>query len=231
MNIPELSLESPVTRLLLVDDHPGFRQGVAALLRSEGDLVICAEAASMAEGLRCAREHRPDVVLLDVSLPDGSGLELARQLAAEQPAVGVLMVSMHEESLYAMRGFHAGARGYLMKTSADEHLVEAVRAVRAGRIYVSAPLEKRLIFQTARRENPGALPTDSLSPREREVLRLLGHGRSTREIAEELAVSVKTVDTHRARIKEKLGAADGAEVVRFATEWVREQTVSPASAQ
>ncbi len=211
-------------KVLIVDDHPVFRHGIAALINAEDDLVVCGEAGSSPAALDAMRKLAPDVALLDVSLPGTNGIELIKLMKAEHPKLPLLMLSMHDESLYALRALRAGALGYVMKAEALTHVLDALRKVLKGEIYVSPKLSERLIFQAVQSVEGGmGSPVDKLSDRELEVLELLGRGFGTKEIAAELHLSVKTIETHRAHIKEKLGFRDAGEMVRFAIDWVAQE--------
>ena len=184
------------------------------------DLKICGEAETAQEALDAIRRLRPDGVLLDVSLPGTNGIELIKLALAEHPKLAILVLSMHDESLYALRALRAGAKGYVMKREGTANVVDAIRTVMADAIYVSPKLSERLVFKAIySSESDLGSPIDRLSDRELEVLQLLGNGRSTREIAETLYLSVKTIETHRAHIKKKLGFKDAGEMVKFAIEW------------
>ena len=211
-------------RVLIVDDHPVFRHGISALINAEADLVVCGEASSSPSALDAMRNLDPDVALLDISLPGTNGIELIKLMKAEHPKLPLLMLSMHDESLYALRALKAGALGYVMKAEALTHVLDALRKVLKGEIYVSPRLSERLIFQAIQSADGGSgSPVDRLSDRELEVLELLGRGFGTKEIASELHLSVKTIETHRAHIKEKLGFRDAGEMVRFAIDWVAQE--------
>jgi len=207
-----------------VDDHPVFRHGISALINAEADLMVCGEASSSPTALDAMRTLTPDVALLDISLPGTNGIELIKLMKAEQPKLPLLVLSMHDESLYALRALKAGALGYVMKAEALTHVLDALRKVLIGEIYVSPRLSERLIFQAIQSvDGSGGSPVDRLSDRELEVLELLGRGFGTKEIASELHLSVKTIETHRAHIKEKLGFRDAGEMVRFAIDWVAQE--------
>lgn len=207
-----------------MDDHPVFRHGISALINAESDLEVCGEASSSPTALDAMRTLSPDVALLDISLPGTNGIELIKLMKAEQPKLPLLMLSMHDESLYALRALKAGALGYVMKAEALTHVLDALRKVLRGDIYVSPRLSERLIFQAIQTAEGGSgSPVDRLSDRELEVLELLGRGFGTKEIAGELHLSVKTIETHRAHIKEKLGFRDAGEMVRFAIDWVAQE--------
>ena len=211
-------------RVLIVDDHPVFRHGITALINAEQDLMVCGEASSSPSALEAMRTLRPDVALLDISLPGTNGIELIKLMKAEQPNLPLLMLSMHDESLYALRALRAGALGYVMKVEALTHVLAALRKVLKGEIYVSPEFSERLIFQAVQSVEGGmGSPVDKLSDRELEVLELLGRGLGTKAIADQLHLSVKTIETHRAHIKEKLGFKDASEMVRFAIEWVAQE--------
>ncbi len=211
-----------VKRVLVVDDHAVVRKGIAALLAEEGGFAICAEAENAPQALEAMRQTEPDVALVDISLPGTNGIELTKAMLAERPKLPILVFSVHDESLYALRSLRAGAKGYLMKTEGVAQIIAALRKVLAGEIYVSSRFGERLVFQAVQASNGSmpASPVDSLSDRELEVLHHLGKGHGTREIAMNLNLSVKTIETHRAHIKEKLGAKDSDEMVRFALDWV-----------
>lgn len=207
-------------RVLIVDDHPMMRQGLAQLINGEPDLVTCCEADTARQAFELIRLNQPDLVLVDVSLPDKSGLELIKDVHMLQPALPLLVVSMHDEMLYAERVLRAGARGYIMKQEGGRKLMEAIRQVLAGRIYVSERMAARIleVFSGRQHENT-ASPVGKLSDREFEVFRFIGQGHSTREIAEQLHLSVKTIEVHRCNIKEKLGLKTVTALVRYAVRW------------
>ena len=211
-------------RVLIVDDHPVFRHGISALINAEADLEVCGEASSASTALQAMRTLRPDVALLDISLPGTNGIELIKLMKAEEPKLPLLMLSMHDESLYALRALRAGALGYVMKAEAMTHVLDALRKAIRGEIHVSPRLSERLIFQAIQSaDSGGGSPVDKLSDRELEVLELFGRGFGTKEIASDLHLSVKTIETHRAHIKEKLGFRDAGEMVRFAIDWVAQE--------
>jgi DNA-binding NarL/FixJ family response regulator len=211
-------------RILVVDDHPLFRSGLAELLSQQPDLDVCCHADSAPVALEQMRICRPDLAILDVSLHGTNGIELVKLMKAEQPKLPILILSMHDETLYALRALKAGALGYLMKAEALEHVVHAVRRVLEGKIFVSPRFGEKLIFRAVNGSGTdGASPVDDLSDRELEVLTMLGKGHSTKSIAQSLNLSIKTIETHRAHIKEKLGFADSNEMARFAVDWVTHQ--------
>jgi DNA-binding NarL/FixJ family response regulator len=185
------------------------------------DFVVVGEASTSQAALEAMRGLQPDVAILDISLPGSDGIELIKLMLAEQPKLIVLVISMHEETLYALRALRAGAKGYVMKQDTTTHVVEALRKVISGGIYVSSRFAERLVFQAinASQWDLGS-PVDKLSDRELEVLRLFGRGLGTRKVADMLHLSVKTIETHRSHIKEKLGFKTAEELVQFANDWV-----------
>jgi len=206
---------------MLVDDHPIFRKGIAGLLSEEPDFEVCAEVSTAPAALAAMRERDPDVVVLDISLKGTNGIELVKLMHAEKPRLPILMLTMHDESLFALRAFRAGARGYLMKVDPAAEMIAALRKVLRGELYVTPRFRERLVFKAIESIERGVgSPVDKLSERELEVLHLLGRGFGTREIADTLGLSVKTIETHRAHIKEKLGFHESGEMVRFAIEWM-----------
>lgn len=211
-------------RILVVDDHPFMRAGLAQLIDRQPDMVVCCEAGNPAEGLQKAQASRPDLVLSDITMPGRSGAEFIKDLHALQPDLPVLVISMHDESIYAERMLRAGARGYIMKEAGGVALLAAVRQVLRGEVYVSAKLSARLLENlTGSRPRGSSSPIAKLSDREFEVFQLIGQGRSTGDIAAELHLSSKTVDVHRANIKAKLGLKDSTALVRHAVRWIESQ--------
>jgi DNA-binding NarL/FixJ family response regulator len=211
-------------RILLVDDHPIFRHGLAQLIRGETGLEVCGEAATAPQALEALRRNGADAVVLDISLQGPNGIELTKQIRAEHPKMRILIVSVHDERHYALRALRAGASGYLMKREGREHFVEALRKVLSGQVYVSPALGEELIFKVTRGQAGGdGSPLDLLSDRELEVLQLIGSGQTSIQISEMLHVSIKTVESHRLHIKEKLGLKTATDLVRFAVEWVAEE--------
>jgi DNA-binding NarL/FixJ family response regulator len=216
---------SPPARILLVDDHPTFRRGLASAIAEHADLGVCGEAEDAQKALDAMRRLKPDIAIVDISLPGANGIELIKQMVAEQPALAFLVLSMHDETYFALRALRAGAKGYVMKAEAPSEIIAAIRKIRRGELYVSPRLGDRLLFRAIQslEEGTGTL-VDRFSDRELEVFQLLGKGLGTREIAETLHLSAKTVETHRAHLKEKLGCQGSSEVVRFAIDWVTKET-------
>jgi DNA-binding NarL/FixJ family response regulator len=207
-------------RVLVVDDHPLFRSGISALLAEENDFEICGEAGEAHAALAAFRALQPDVVVMDISMPGADGIELTKMMVAEQPKAAILIFSAHDEMLYAMRALRAGAKGYVQKCEPPATLLCALRRLCQDAIHVSERVSARLIFKAIHSEdNTSESPLHALSDRELEVFHWIAKGSGTREIADTLNLSVKTVETHRAHIKEKLGLKDANEMVRFAKEW------------
>ena len=211
-------------RVLIVDDHPMMRQGLAQLIDNEPDLKVVAEADTGGEGLDIVVGQKLDLALIDISLPDKNGLELIKDIHTLKAELPILIVSMHDEALYAERVLRAGARGYIMKQEGGLKLLQAIRQVLTGQIYVSEKMSARILesFSGHRREESSS-PVARLSDREFEVFQLIGQGRGTKEIAEHLKLSVKTVEVHRAKIKEKLSLQTATDLVRFAVRWAEAQ--------
>ena len=211
-------------KILLVDDHPLMRRGQADLLSREPDLGVCGEAGTAREAMEAIVKLKPDLVLVDMALPDKDGLELIKDIQALHPGLPVLAMSMQDESLYAARVLRAGGRGYVMKAEGPERLAAAIRTVLSGQIAVSPRMSAKILESVAAPSGKvGGGPESKLSDRELEVMRLFGEGWSTEEIANRLHLSPKTVDVHRAHIKEKLGLNTTPEFTRFAIRWVASQ--------
>jgi len=212
------------TKIVIVDDHPIVRQGLAELINHEGDLVVCGQAEDAHQAMKAIKELKPDMVIVDISLKETSGMELIKDIKARYPNLAVLALSMHDESLYAERSLRAGAKGYIMKAEATENVVTAIRKVLCGQIYVSDRMAAKLIHKlVGGKTEVGASAIDRLSDRELEVFRLIGQGYGTRQIGEKLHLSVKTIETYRAHIKEKLNLADAGELLQYAIRWVTSQ--------
>ncbi|HEX8281235.1 MAG TPA: response regulator transcription factor [Chthoniobacterales bacterium] len=210
--------------IIVVDDHPLFRKGVVQMLSGEPDLEVRAEAESSPAALELIRRTPVDLAIVDIGLHgSANGIELTKSIKAENPELPVLVLSMHDELLYADRALRAGARGYLMKREALDSVIKAVRTVLSGDIFVSPTMQKRMIAEHVGASGQARSPIDKLTDRELEVLQLIGEGNEVREIAEKLHLSAKTVEAHRAHIKEKLAMANAREVARFAVQWVDSQ--------
>ena len=204
------------SRIVLIDDHPIVRRGLAGLINDEADLEVVGEASSVAEAFEMLESAHPDVALVDLSLGDGHGLELIKQVRANGWSIKMLVVSMADEALYADRVLRAGASGYLRKDQATDHIIEAIRRILSGRVYLSDNATTRVLNQVAGGEELGGSPIATLSDRELEVFEMLGDGMGSREIAERLHLSVKTVETYREKIKAKLDLKNGNELTRHA---------------
>jgi DNA-binding NarL/FixJ family response regulator len=208
------------SRILIVDDHPMTRQGLATLIEHQPDWAVCFEAQNAEQALEAIAKTKPDLVLVDISLPGKSGLELIKDIRALHEHLPVLVISMHDESLYVERVLRAGARGYVPKHSGAVKIVEAIRAVLNGRIYVSEEMSAHLLEQLGGRSSQQMRsPVEQLSDREFEVFELIGQGLSAHDIAQRLFLSAKTVDAHRANIKEKLKIKTTAELIAYAARW------------
>ena len=212
-----------VSTVLIVDDHPLVREGLKGLIAEEPDLSVCAETGSMREAQDLVREHQPDIVIVDLSLQDGTGFELIRRLKSHYPQLKMLVCSMRDESLFAERAINTGAHVYINKHEVAAHVVDAVRQVLSGKIYLSPQVVERIITGLARNQPVKTSSIQELSNRELEVFWLIGQGRSTAEIAAQLNLSVKTVETHREKIKRKLGVTSAGELMRHAVQWDLEQ--------
>lgn len=210
-------------RVLIVDDHPIVRQGIAQLINQEPDLTTCCEAGSAQEALDLMTKDTPDILLVDISLDGVSGIELVKMLKSRHPKTPALVISMHDESLYAERALRAGARGYIMKQEATEKVLTAIRQVLQGNIYLSERMQGKILQRVLSGDDSGLSPIDLLSDRELEVFRLIGHGFATSDIARELNRSVKTVETHRAHLKDKLNLKNAAELTRYAVQWIEQE--------
>ncbi len=216
--------KSTAQKLLIVDDHPMMRTGLGQLIDNEPDLVVSAEADNAAQAQEAVMKQKLDLVLLDISLPDKNGLELIKDLRALKPDLAILVVSMHDETLYAERVLRAGARGYIMKQEGGKKFLLAMRKVLAGGIYVSEKMASR-ILETFSGQTSGAAasPVARLSDREFEVFQLIARGSDTGAIARQLHVSVKTVEAHRVHIKEKLQLKTANDLVRYAVRWIESE--------
>lgn len=203
-------------RVLLAEDHTLVRAGIRALLESLEDIEVVAEAADGREALRLAQTHHPDILLMDITMKELNGLEAAARLAKEHPSTRVIILSMHADQAYVHQALQAGARGYLLKGSDLSELELALKAVARGDTYLSPAVSKHFVGDLLNGRKPAANPLDELTPRQREILQLVAEGRSTKEIASRLNLSIKTVETHRAQLMERLDIHDVAGLVKFA---------------
>ncbi|MBP7526630.1 MAG: response regulator transcription factor [Syntrophorhabdaceae bacterium] len=210
-------------KVLIVDDHPILRKGLTLLINQEPDLFVCAEAENAQMALDSLDNVVPDMAIVDISLPGIDGIELIKELRLRHKDMPVLVVSMHDEALYAERSLRAGARGYIMKQEALEKVLVAIRKVLEGEIFVSERITTKMLekFVSVEGVSQAASPIDLLSNRELTVFRLIGQGHKTRQIAERLHLSIKTVESYRAHIKEKLKLGDGTDLLKYAIQWVQ----------
>lgn len=213
-------------RILLVEDHPMTRMGLKMMINSEPNLEVCGEAATAGEGLDAAVRLHPDLVLTDVTLPGRSGFELVQDIRARCPDLPVLILSMHSETSYARRALEIGARGYIMKSEHSQKVLEAIRTVLSGRIYVSEAIAGLLLEFLSQKSKQKQSGIDALSPREFEVFKLLGEGVSVLSVSKRLHLSPKTVETHRAHIKQKLHATSAAHLIAMAAGWIARQSLA-----
>jgi DNA-binding NarL/FixJ family response regulator len=213
-----------MNKVLLVDDHPVYRRGMASLIEAEPDLQICAEADSVPEAQRLLQALTPDVLVVDLNLREGNGLQLIKSVRAQDNPVPILVISMYAENLFAERAIRAGANGYLNKAEAVTSIIEAIRHVLRGKLYLSSEMaEQFLCSQLQGRKGAQEQGEARLSDREMEVYMMLGLGYTSKRIAAELHVSIKTVDSHKEHIKEKLGIADNISLIRRAVTWMMER--------
>ncbi|TFE73282.1 response regulator [Methylacidiphilum caldifontis] len=220
-----MNSEPKVYKVLIVDDHTILREGLIQLINSTAGLSVCGAAQNAHEGFELVAKTKPDIVLVDISLPGKSGLELIKDIHAAYPEVAIFVLSMHEESLYAERVLRAGARGYLMKSEGGQKLIASIQKVLAGGISVSDQVANRILQGVSgKRKALSISPIEALSDREFEVFQLIGKGYGSRQIAEQLNLSVKTVEAYRASIKQKLYLKSGPQLVHYAISWQQSQT-------
>jgi DNA-binding NarL/FixJ family response regulator len=211
-------------RIMVVDDHPMTREGLAANINRQIDLEVCGEASNPADAMSALARLKPDLLVTDMTMPGRSGIEFIKDVHAMAPQLPILVLSMHDEMLYAERALRAGARGYVMKDAGSAKLLEVIRLVLGGQSYVSPQMSARLLDAvTGRRPRGSTSPIEKLSDREFEVFQLLGSGKSTKEVAQALNLSPKTVDVHRGRIKDKLQLKDASSLIHHAVRWVETQ--------
>ncbi|MGC2769358.1 MAG: response regulator transcription factor [Candidatus Acidiferrum sp.] len=217
---PQVSIQTKKCRVLLVDDHPIVRQGLALLIDREADLSVCGEAEGAHSAFHAIETLRPDIVVLDISLNGPDGLDVLKEIRMKTASLPVLILSMHDESIYAERAMRAGANGYIMKQEATEKVLVAIRRILQGEVYLSDRLTNTMLQQYVRGGSPTKRsPLVNLTDRELEVFRLIGAGHGTRQIADELHLSVKTIESYQAHIKEKLALRNARELVQHAIEW------------
>lgn len=215
----------PAARIMIVDDHPLVRKALAELISSEPNLEVAGEAGDVADALQQLDSCHPDLVIIDISLAKGNGLELIKQIKARDPEIKMLVSSMHDESLYAERALRAGAKGYINKQAAMDQVIEAVRQILRGGIFLSSRMSGRMLDRIiGGRGEPSLSPIETLSDRELEVFQLIGRGLTTRDIAARIHLSTKTVETYRQHIKAKLKLKNSNELVQRAVTWILEST-------
>ena len=225
MNIGNQEKQRRKIRVLVVDDHPVVREGLTRRINRQDDMEVCGEAETRSDALTIIGSSRPDLVIVDLALRDSSGLELIKDIKVRQPDLPMLVLSMQDESVYAERALKAGARGYVMKHEATDKVIVAVRHVFAGKVYLSEKLSSKFLeVLFGRKGEPGASPSELLTDRELEVFELLGGGLSTRQIAEQLHLSIKTIEAYREHIKDKLKLDGANELLHRAFQWVQSQS-------
>jgi len=224
-------ISSPKTRrkILLVDDHPVTRKGLADLINPQKDLEVCAQAGEAHQAMNAIRVCKPHLVLMDLSLPGKGGLELIKDIRAEFPGLFILVLSLHDESVYAARALRAGAHGYIMKDESGDSILKAIRQVLSGEGYTSAKMSTTILqIFSGRRSTKSGSPLDRLTDREFDVLQLIGQGHGSRQIAQQLCLSSKTVDAHRGNIKKKLCLDSSSALIRYAVRWLETERLLPA---
>lgn len=213
------------TRILLVDDHAMLREGLAGYLQKQPDLEVCGEAGDAPEAMQLVRENRPDFVIVDISLKSGHGIELIKQIHAYDDSIKMLVLSMHDESLFAERAVRAGAMGYLNKEQSRTRILEAIRSILDGKVFLSEAMTSRMLTRTmGKSAEEDRSPIETLSDRELQVFELIGEGLTVREIAGKLQLSPKTVETYRENIKSKFDINNATDLIRHAVQWRMEQT-------
>ncbi|MGA2916762.1 MAG: response regulator transcription factor [Sedimentisphaerales bacterium] len=212
------------TQVLIVDDHPVIRDGLVTIVNHEQDFNVCGQAVDAYQALKAVAELKPDIVVTDISLKSSDGIELTKNIKARCPGLPVIIFSVHDESLYAERALLAGAKAYLMKDEVSENIIKAIRTVLNGEIYVSDTISKKFLHRIAGdKAGTAKTPIENLSDREFEIFRLIGEGLKASQIANQLHLSIKTIETYRTRIKEKLNLADAAELLRYSIKWAKSQ--------
>lgn len=223
MSSEKLRTATPPLRILLIDDHPLVREGLAARIDTQPDLAICGEAGTIAAALPLFKETTPDLTIIDIQLEDGNGIDLIKEIHGRWPRAKMLVVSAFDETLYAERALRAGALGYINKRELQGQVLEAIRTVLDGGRYLSEKMTQQLLSQAVNQKGDADQnPIERLSDRELEVFQMIGNGMTTATIARQLHLSVHTIDTHREKLRHKLGAGNGAELMKLAVQWVLE---------
>ena len=213
------------TKVVLVDDHPITRQGMKVLINQQPGLEVCGEADSAPRAIEMIEKLQPDLAIVDITLKTTSGIELTKSIRVQAPQVQVLIISMHDETLYAERALRAGAMGYLMKHEASEKVLTAIQRILHGELYLSDKIKEKMLHRFVNHKGDEMIfPIDTLSDREMEVFQLIGNGYSTRQIAAKLNLSVKTIDSYREHLKLKLNLESGSDLVRYAIQWVKSES-------
>lgn len=215
------------TKIIIIDDHPIVRQGLRQLINQENDFIVCGEAENALDAIDLIEKTKPDCAIVDISLKDKSGIELIKDMNLYYPDIRVLVLSMHDESIYAERALRASARGYIMKQEGTEKLIQAIRKILAGGIYISHNMNQMMLYKLISGCTAyGSSIVEILSDRELEVYKLIGQGTPTRKISEILHLSIKTIETYRENIKKKLHITNATELISRATQWVQQEKVS-----
>ena len=210
-----------IIKVLLVEDHPMFRERLASIIAKRGDMCVCGEADNVNDAIACAEATQPNIAIVDITLRGSNGLDFLKDLKAREINLPVLVLSMHDEAIYAERVLRAGARGYIMKEAGGDNLLAAIRQIIGGEVYLSPRMSARIFDHlSSRRPRGSSSPIQNLTDREFEVFQLIGHGKSTRDVAVQLHLSPKTVDVHRGHIKAKLDLGNATALVRHAVRWV-----------
>ncbi len=221
-NLTTKSSPANLKKIVIVDDHPILRKGITELIHSEGAYTVVGEAANLGDAYKVVNAQKPDVVIVDISLDGNNGVELMKELVHRWPELPIVAYSMHDEQIYAERVLRAGAKGYVMKQRPPEDLLEAIKQVLKGKVYLSEEMSDRLLGKligSNPSQNIAASPVEKLSDRELEVLQLIGKGNTTAAIADQLCLSIKTIETYREHLKTKLNLKNGPELTRYAIEW------------
>ena len=214
------------SKVIIVDDHPIFRMGMGELLNQESDFVVCGVAEDIASARRLIEKYVPELAIVDITLGRDNGLDLVKEMSGVKNGPAILVLSMHDEQVWAERAIRAGARGYIMKKEASENVINALRNIREGKIHISGPIMERLLNRLhVQPDTPGV---DLLTDRELEVFRLIGAGLTTRDIAERMKLGIKTIGTYRDRVKQKLGIKTAAELMREAVLWTEQEHSTPS---